>query len=105
MTDLSELEKLARALLDRAAEPDGWCEADLLLPAAEALLEAAREIDALRADRDLVEQTIIDASNGMFAAAQGQADSEDSTDGLAHWVYARREARQLLTPRSETEEG
>ena len=42
---LDGLEKLAKALRDRVAEPDGWCEANLLLPAAdgmEALIALAR---------------------------------------------------------------
>ena len=57
---------------------------------------AARERDAMREERDLLEQTIIDASNGAWPSDQGQADPDDATDGLAHWVYARRAARQAL---------
>lgn len=47
------------------------------------------------AERDQLEQNIIDASNGRFPP-QGQADPDDEIDGLAHMVYGLRKERAFL---------
>lgn len=45
----------------------------------------------------ILEQAVIDASNGRFPP-QGQADDEDALDGLAHLVFKRRNARAHPSP-------